>query len=103
MTIPNDIDAILADAAGTFGAGGPAVSVVIGAQTVTGILHRSSEPVLEGAVTHAMGDQIRVGVRTGALSGLAINAACTVGGVSYRVREIQKAGVWTHFFATSAS
>lgn len=111
MNLSNDIDAILADAVSTFGAGGPTVSVVCplvvgnitGYQTVTGILHRSSEPVLDGVVTHAMGEQIRIGVRTGSLGGLAVNVVLTVDGEPYRVREIQKAGVWTHFLVTSAS
>jgi len=63
------------------------VAVVKGAEQTTGILDDGEGLVVAGFAPGMTGRELGLTLRTGALTGLAVGSALTVGGTAYVVRE----------------
>ena len=63
------------------------VAVVMGAQQTDGILDDGEGLVAPGYAPGMTGRDLALTLRTGALSGLSVGSALTVGGTAYVVRE----------------
>ena len=63
------------------------IAVVMGAQQTTGILDDGEGLVVPGYAPGMTGRELALTLRTGALTGLAVGTALTVGGTAYVVRE----------------
>lgn len=84
----SDVTAMIADLA----IAGGTVAVVLGANTVQGLYDREAAELLGGEMPGSVSSDEAVHVVTGSLAGLAAGASVTVGGVSYKVRELTPYG-----------